>query len=136
MPHLKFNYLRCPSCRRRLAPSLSPHRVGPGIRTCRYCSVRFRDGSKEWPDMTGKEKLNYALPPAIWLLIAFELLLTATEFFQAAKPQRPILGDMLIPLAVIVLTLAAHFMKCTVEIAASKRRVRRLVRPGYAPPLE
>ena len=86
--------------------------------------------------MTGTERLNYAVPPAVWLLIAFEILLPATGFFQAVKRQRPDLDEVLVPLAVIVLTLAVQFMRCVVEIAASKRRVRRLVRPGYAPPLE
>jgi hypothetical protein len=57
MLRLKLNYLHCPNCRRRAAHSWSSYCIGPGIRTCRYCSVRFRDGSKEWQDMTGTEKM-------------------------------------------------------------------------------
>lgn len=84
--------------------------------------------------MSGAEKVGYLLPPYIRGTLLLEVLSPLTKVFLTVKP--PLADEILIPWILVGLFLGLHCIGCTLQVAASIRRVRRRLRPGYAPPIE
>ena len=62
---LRYYRFLCPGCGREFANKLSPVLLGTGIRRCRKCGLVFKDGCKEWPELSRGEKFKYFFPTMV-----------------------------------------------------------------------
>jgi hypothetical protein len=74
----------CSSCRRIYATKFSPVLLGTGRRRCKACGAVFHDGCKEWPELTGQQKLQYFIPVTVFacLLGAVVVALATVVIFR------------------------------------------------------
>lgn len=75
--YMHWYHLVCPHCSADQGRSLSRIRLGPGREACSMCLREYR-GSKEWPDMSLAEKLEYILPPTVSVYLGLATLLGIT----------------------------------------------------------
>jgi hypothetical protein len=109
--------LRCPACGKYCRIAVLPPwnvELGSGWSRCIRCGEEFQDGTKEWPEMTAREKREFFLHD-VWLVLAVTALFVC--FMLSAMPEWWLITAAC-GAALLVLTCAIN----VVRIVASTRR--------------
>jgi hypothetical protein len=115
----------CSSCRRTYATKFSPILLGTGRRRCKACGTVFEDGCKEWPELTGRQKMQYFFPITVFacFLGAIVVALATVVIFHDELS----LGLEIAPVVFLILILPwfPYFVLQWRHIAASEARYAR-----------
>lgn len=113
----------CPACKYAFAQTLTEHPIfiGPGTKKCQSCGANFRDGSREWKELSRMEKVRFLLP--IEVLLAAAICFTSGAAVLVAL--RVLVGVMLAGVAGIFCVLVGpYYAKWAWEIWQSNKRFR------------
>jgi len=65
MLHFRYYKFVCGVCREVYKRSLSPFLLSTGQRRCPKCGAVFKDGFREWPELTKMQKFEYVFPTTV-----------------------------------------------------------------------
>ncbi len=115
-------YLMCPKCGGyfHMTMGWNPVILGPGARICGSCKTQFRDGSVEWNDATGWQKLNYLLPHGFKL---FAILMLSVPFIgRGRNPGHSLIHDIAIGLKLVLTFWVPYGLFAAYNIYRSRQR--------------
>ena|ERR1700686_3009302 len=124
LPIFRCTFYRCPYCRSVFKITWGPSNslLGPGERRCWHCKQTFWDGSQEWQEMNGDDRMRFVLPISVagflggFLIVAGLYLILIFENKQRVDP-----GAMIFFIA-FFLPIACWIAFRIVQIARSIRR--------------
>jgi hypothetical protein len=80
---IRWTAFRCPYCRWPFKVTWGPSNslLGSGERTCWRCKQTFWDSSREWPEMTGRERYSFLVPITVAGYLGAFLLLVGIDVY-------------------------------------------------------
>jgi hypothetical protein len=134
LPIFRCTFFRCPYCRWIFKTTWEPSNslLGPGERRCWHCSEIFWDGSQEWPEMNGDDRMRLVLPVSIAGLLGGLLVLAGLSAYLMFTNKERLDPGAFIFFAALFLPIACWIAFRIVQIVRSIRRYNSRRRVGLA----
>ena len=122
--YVSYWHHKCPKCGLRFTATLDVDaaKLGPGYRKCGACGTTFADGSKEWNEMSTKERRRFLLPSEVVVCLGTWLFLTAVALVVGWSDIQLALAISGSTLGFFALLLSPFYIMWWLQIRQSKRR--------------